>query len=38
MSEWVPSFLYKIPFIKFNAVEKYKDAVNAIKEKHGLED
>lgn len=38
ISEWVPSFLYKLPFIKFNAVKKYEHAAQIIKQKHGLKD
>jgi glycosyltransferase involved in cell wall biosynthesis len=34
MSNWLPSFIYKLPFIKNKNVEKYKAAMEIIKKKH----
>lgn len=40
MSEWLPSFMYKIPWqkvgLKMKRLEKYKEAERIIKEKHSL--
>ena len=34
MSKWLPSFVYKLPFMK--SVKKYNEAVSIIKQKHAL--
>jgi len=36
ISEWVPSFAYKLPLIKPKAVKKYENAARIVKEKHGI--
>jgi glycosyltransferase involved in cell wall biosynthesis len=36
MSEWVPSFMYKIPWFKPRVVKKFELAKQVIKEKHNL--
>ena len=34
MSKWLPSFVYKLPFME--SVKKYNEAVNIIKQKHKI--
>lgn len=36
MSNWLPGFVYKLPFIKNKNVDKYKAAREIIKQKHNL--
>ncbi|MFA6919038.1 MAG: glycosyltransferase family A protein [Patescibacteria group bacterium] len=36
MSSWLPSFVYKLPFIKTKNKDKYEKAMEIIKEKHNL--
>ncbi len=36
MSSWLPSFIYKLPFLKTKSKDKYEKAMEIIKEKHGL--
>ncbi|MFH1192649.1 MAG: glycosyltransferase family 2 protein [bacterium] len=40
MSEWLPSFIYKIPWAKFGikikAIEKYEKWLEVVRNKHGL--
>lgn len=36
MSEWVPSFMYNIPWFKPRAVKKFEQAKEIIKKKHNL--
>jgi len=36
MSSWLPSFVYKLPFLKTKSKDKYEKAMEVIKEKHGL--
>jgi len=36
MSEWVPSFMYKIPWFKPGAVKKFEQAKKVILKKHNL--
>ena len=36
MSSWLPSFVYKLPFIKTRNKDKYENAMEVIKEKHKL--
>lgn len=36
MSSWLPSFVYKLPFVKSKNKDKYEKAMEIIKEKHNL--
>ncbi|MFA6422553.1 MAG: hypothetical protein WCV92_04085, partial [Candidatus Buchananbacteria bacterium] len=36
MSSWLPSFVYKLPFLKTKSKDKYEKAMEIIKEKHKL--
>lgn len=36
MSSWLPAFVYKLPFLKLKAKDKYLEAEDIIRKKHGL--
>lgn len=36
MSSWLPSFVYKLPFLRLKAKDKYREAENIIRKKHKL--